>query len=243
MPDQAEFATKPTLAGQMIAAALDAGTSTTWVTGEEAYGQDPGLRPLLESRETGYVLAVACSTRVRINQGRTAARADAMANRLPTSAWHRQNAGSGAKGPRYDDWAWIEIGADGHRDLLIRRNPNSGELAFYLCWAPKPVPLSELIRVAGTRWCIEECVQAAKGQVGLDHHQVRYWTAWHRHITLAMLAIDLTVPEIRHLLGALLNPPSTSPRRLLHWSNWRRRHQATARRSHYQRRLASPSTA
>ncbi|WP_437109205.1 IS701 family transposase [Streptomyces sp. enrichment culture] len=270
VPDQVEFATKPTLAGQMIAAALDAGIGASWVTSDEAYGQDPGLRALLESRRTGYVLAVACSTRVRINQGRTAARAHAVADRLPASAWHRQSAGAGAKGPRYYDWAWIEIGADGHRHLLIRRNWSSGELAFYLCWSPKRVPLSELVRVAGSRWCIEECFQAAKGQVGLDHYQVRHWTAWHRHITLAMLAlaflaalaadatpartarqnrpargpdlIDLTVPEIRHLLGVLMNPPNTSPRRLLHWSNWRRNHQATARRSHYQRRLTAPAT-
>lgn len=240
------------------------------MTGDEAYGQDPGLRALLESREVGYVLAVACSTRVRINQGRTAARADAVANRLPASAWRRRSTGAGAKGPRYYDWAWIEIGADGHRHLLIRRSPSSGELAFSLCWSRSQVPLSELVRVAGTRWCIEECCQAAKGQVGLDHYQVRHWTAWHRHITLAMLAlaflaalaanatparpadpyrharsadpIDLTVPEIRHLLGALMNPTDTSPRRLLNWSNWRTHHQATARRSHYRRRLASPST-
>ncbi|MFD5299399.1 IS701 family transposase [Streptomyces mutabilis] len=270
VPDWVEFATKPTLAGQMIAAALDAGIGASWVTGDEAYGQDPGLRALLESRRTGYVLAVACSTRVRINQGRTATRADVVADRLPASAWHRQSAGAGAKGPRYYDWAWIEIGADGHRHLLVRRNPSSGERAFYLCWSPKRMPLSELVRVAGTRWCIEECFQAAKGQVGLDHYQVRHWTAWHRHIPLAMLAlaflaalaadatpvrtahpnrpgrspdpIDLTVPEIRHLLGTLLSPPNTSPRRLLHWSNWRRTHQATARRSHYQRRLAAPAT-
>ncbi|WUX26822.1 IS701 family transposase [Streptomyces sp. NBC_01438] len=270
VPDQAQFATKPTLAGQMIAAALDAGISASWVTGDEAYGQDPHLRALLESRGIGYVLAVACSARVRINQGRTAARADAVADRLPASAWHRQSAGAGAKGPRYYDWAWIEIGTDGHRHLLIRRNPSSGELAFYVCWSPTQVPLSELVRVAGTRWCIEECFQAAKGQVGLDHYQVRHWTAWHRHITLAMLAlaflaalaadatpartadpnrparstdpIDLTVPEIRHLFGALLIPANAPPRRLLHWSNWRRRHQAGARRSHYQQRLASSST-
>ncbi|MFJ9012774.1 IS701 family transposase [Streptomyces canus] len=270
VPEHVEFATKPTLAGQMIAAALDAGIGASWVTGDEAYGQDPGLRALLESRRTGYVLAVACSTRVQINQGRTAARADAVADRLPASAWHRQSAGAGAKGPRYYDWAWIEIGADGHRHLLVRRNPSSDELAFYLCWSPKRMPLSELVRVAGTRWCIEECFQAAKGQVGLDHYQVRHWTAWHRHVTLAMLAlaflaalaadatpartaqpyrpahspdpIDLTVPEIRHLLGTLLSPPNTSPRRLLHWSNWRRTHQATARRSHYQRRLTAPAT-
>ncbi|WP_412101887.1 IS701 family transposase [Kitasatospora purpeofusca] len=270
VPEQAEFATKPTLAGQMIAAALDAGIGASWVTGDEAYGQDPGLRALLESREVGYVLAVACSTRVRINRGRTAARADAVAGRLPASAWHRQSAGAGAKGPRYYDWAWIEIGADGHRHLLIRRNPSSGELAFYLCWSPGRVPLSELVRVAGTRWCIEECFQAAKGQVGLDHYQVRHWTAWHRHVTLVMLAlaflaalaadatpartaqlsrparstdpVDLSVPEIRHLFSALLIPSSTSLHRLLHWSNWRRRHQATARRSHYRLRLAGPST-
>ncbi|MFJ8377283.1 hypothetical protein ACIQ9I_37750 [Streptomyces sp. NPDC094461] len=54
--------------------------------------------------------------------------------------------------------------------------------------------------------------------------------------------IDLTVPEIRHLFGALLIPANAPPRRLLHWSNWRRRHQAGARRSHYQQRLASSST-
>ncbi|GHE27302.1 hypothetical protein GCM10018781_79870 [Kitasatospora indigofera] len=93
VPEQSQFATKPTLAGQMIAAALDAGVGASWVTGDEAYGQDPALRTLLESRGPGYVLAVACSTRVRINQGRTAARADAVANRLPASAWHRQSAG------------------------------------------------------------------------------------------------------------------------------------------------------
>lgn len=270
VPGHVEFSTKPTLAGQMITSALDAGIDASWVTGDEAYGQDPGLRALLESRRVGYVLAVACSTRVRINQGRVAVRADTIAEHLLPSAWHRQSVGAGAKGPRYYDWAWIEISADRHRHLLIRRNPNSDELAFYLCWSPRRVPLSELVRVAGTRWCIEESFQAAKGQVGLDHYQVRHWTAWHRHITLAMLArafltvltadatptrtaqpnrhprstdpIDLTTPEIRHLLGALLNPPSTSPPRLLHWSTWRRRHQATARRSHYRRRLADPAT-
>lgn len=268
VPDHAQFATKPTLAGQMIAAALDAGVPASWATGDEAYGQDPGLRTLLEARGVGYVLAVACSTRVRINHGRTAVRADAAADRLPDAAWHRQSAGAGAKGPRYYDWAWIETDTDGHRHLLIRRNPTSGELAFYLCWSPQRVPLSELVRVAGTRWCIEECFQAAKGQVGLDHYQVRHWTAWHRHIILAMLAlafltvlaadatasrptqpnrsahssdpIDLTVPETRHLLGALLNPPSTTLGMVLAWSAWHRQHQATARRSHYQRRLSLP---
>ncbi len=266
IPDEVRFATKPRLAWEMIAAALDAGVEAPWVTGDEAYGQDPQLRAALEARGTGYVLAVACSTRVRINQGRTSVRADTVAERLPATAWQRQSAGPGAKGPRYYDWAWIHIGAAEHRHLLIRRNRTSGELAFYLCWSPTTAPLPELVRVAGVRWSVEECFQAAKSQVGLDHYQVRHWTSWHRHITLAMLAlvflatvaadaapkrpadphhsarssepISLTVPEIRHLLTAVFGQPALSAARLLHWSIWRRRHQATARHSHYRRRSA-----
>jgi SRSO17 transposase len=271
VPEEVEFATKPRLAWQMIAAALDAGVRAPWVTGDEVYGQDPQLRAALEARGVGYVLAVARTTRVRINSGRTPIRADALASRLPGSAWHRQSAGPGAKGPRYYHWAWIHIGADSHRHLLIRRNRATGELAFYLCWSPTAVPLAALIRVAGVRWSVEECFQAAKSQIGLDHYQVRHWTCWHRHITLAMLAlallaaiaastapnrpkhphrptrrsdpIALTVPEIRHLLAATLNPPAASPARLLHWSNWRRHHQATARHSHYRRRSADALSA
>jgi SRSO17 transposase len=183
IPETVQFATEPRLAGEMIAAALDAGITTSWVTGDEAYGQDPQLRGALEARETGYVLAVACSTRVRINHGRTVVRTDTVAGRLPATAWQRHSAGNGAKGPRHYDWAWVHIGSGSHHHLLIRRNRSTGELAFYQCWSPTEVTPSELVRVAGVRWSVEECFQAAKGQVGLDHYQVRHWTSWHRHIT------------------------------------------------------------
>ncbi len=182
IPEGIQFATKPQLAGEMITGALDAGITASWVTGDEAYGQDPRLRAALEARGVGYVMAVACSMRVMINHGRTAVRADIIAGRLPPpTAWQRHSAGNGAKGPRYYDWAWIHTGTGGHRHLLIRRNRTTGELAFYLCWSPTEISLSELVRVAGIRWSVEECFQAAKGQVGLDHYQVRHWTSWHRH--------------------------------------------------------------
>lgn len=270
IPETVQFATKPRLAWEMIAAALDSGVEARWVTGDEAYGQDPQLRNALEARGTGYVMAVACSTRVRINHDRTTIRADTVAGRLPATAWQRHSAGNGAKGPRYYDWAWIDIGTGSRRHLLIRCNRTTGELAFYLCWSPTTVTLAELVRVAGVRWSVEECFQAAKGQVGLDHYQVRNWTSWHRHITLAMLAlafltavaassaperpaqpahltrahppVKLTVPEIRHLLAAVFSPPAVSAAKLLHWSDWRRQHQATARRSHYRRRSGDEPT-
>ena len=52
-------------------------------------------------------------------------------------------------------------------------------------------PLEEVVRVAGSRWTVESSFEAAKGEVGLDHYEVRSWTAWYRHITLAMWALAL----------------------------------------------------
>ena len=98
----------------------------------------------------------------------------------------------GAKGYRYYDWSFTALPhADdehgGHHWLLIRRNRRTGELAFYRCWSPEPVPLGALVSVAGRRWRIEESFQTAKTALGLDQHQNRRWRSWHRWTTLAML--------------------------------------------------------
>jgi SRSO17 transposase len=262
VPADVEFATKPALACEMIVRALDGGAAAPWVAGDEVYGADPGLRRELEARGTGYVLAVACSHQVTTAAGRQ--RADAIAASLSRQAWQRRSAGRGSKGPRYYDWAWITIdpGAApaGQRSLLIRRNNTTGELAYYRCYAPAPVPLGVLVRVAGRRWTVEESFQAGKGLAGLDQHQVRRWNSWHRWTILAMLAsaflavlaaaertrqpppdgmIPLTSSEIHHLLNVLPDQPGHSIRHRLRWSAWRRRHQHRARTSHYQKRAGT----
>ena len=112
---------------------------------------------------------------------------------VPSSGWQRLSAGDGAKGPRLYDWAWLsycsEAESGWQKGLLIRRKLAHPEaFTFYLTLAPAAAGLSDLVRVAGTRWTIEACFEAAKGEVGLDQYEVRSWTGWHRHITLAMLA-------------------------------------------------------
>jgi SRSO17 transposase len=266
VPDDIEFATRSELAGDMITAAMKALVPARWVTADEAYGNNTSLRGELRRLRLGYVLAVSCDHLVPIDSGKVRCRADLLAENLPATAWTRRSAGDGSKGPRFYDWAWLaDVGADGdpaddgRHSLLIRRNHTTGELAFYRCWAPGPATLAQLVRVAGVRWIVEESFQAGKGQVGLDQHQVRRWTSWHRFTTLALAAlavlaicaadarpadrpaqpdmIELTVNEIRRLINILLTRPTRSVTYRLRWSRWRRRHQARARRAHYARRL------
>ncbi len=72
--------------------------------------------------------------------------------------------------------------------MLRRSIAQPDELAFYLTHAADGTALADLVQVAGTRWTIEACFEAAKGEVGLDQYEVRSWAGWHRHVTLAMLA-------------------------------------------------------
>ena len=44
------------------------------------------------------------------------------------------------------------------------------------------------MKVCQERWAVEECFAEAKGEVGLDHYEVRRWDCWHRHLTLWLLA-------------------------------------------------------
>ncbi len=266
VPGEVEFATKPALAREMITRALDNGAPAHWVAGDEVYGADPGLREKLEERGVGYVLAVACSHQVITAAGKL--RADAIATALPKRAWQCVSAGHGSKGPRLYDWARVDIDTEqpeqpeqpNQQWLLLRRNNGTGELAYYRCYAPEPVPLRGLVHVAGRRWTVEESFQASKGLAGLDQHQVRHWISWHRWTLLAMLAhaflaalaateradnpapdglIALTCNEIHHLFNALIVQPIRDLRHRLRWSTWRRRHQHRAKTSHHQRRAAA----
>jgi hypothetical protein len=72
--------------------------------------------------------------------------------------------------------------------LLIRRRISDGEYAFCRAHAPGPVPLAQLVRVAGLRWKVEDGFAAGEELAALDEHQVRCWTSWHRWTILALLA-------------------------------------------------------
>src|SRR3982751_999308 len=190
------FATKPELARRMLTRALDAEVPGGWLTADEIYGQDKRLRVWCEQHELPYVLATRSTDTVATVDWRQRW-VRALIAELPAESWARCSAGAGAHGLRLYDWARIELlaGFDPSwaRGVLARRSipkraDEPAELAFYVCAGPAQTSLEQLIAVAGGRWRIEECFQAAKNQAGLASYQVRDYTAWYRHITLAMLA-------------------------------------------------------
>ena len=194
VPEEVGFRTKPQLARVMLERALDAGTPAAWVTADEAYGGDPTLRCWLEARGMSYVLAVKCTEPLAIPGPDGAARATAaqLAAGVPAEQWVTASAGHGAKGRRLSDWTRVELAlpaaAGTARWLLVRRSRSDGHLAFYACFATAGTSLLGLVRVAGARWAIEEGVEQAKDEVGLDHYEVRRWPGWYRHVILALLA-------------------------------------------------------
>jgi SRSO17 transposase len=202
-PGEATFATKPQLAQRRLARVLAAGVRVPWVTADEGYGSDPALRHWREEQRQPCVLAVRANERVwrstgaRIRQV-TAAQVAAMIRR---SDWQRWSVREGAKGPRRYDWALQPLGgpiaAGWGRWLLVqRRFGTPTELDYDVVCASGLTPLAERVRVAGSRWAIEEGMETAKGEVGLDHYEVRRWTGWYRQITLALLALAyLPVPR------------------------------------------------
>lgn len=171
----------------------------------------------------GYVMAVRANHVLTVGSGRTVTTA-AAARMIPARAWHRMRTGSGAKGTRHYDWAMLQVTSDdtpdghdgGHSVLLARRHRYTGQLSYYRCWTPGPVPLSKLIAIASARRRIEEDHQLSKQSTGLDAG-----------------LIPVTVPELLRLLrGTVIPPPRPDRAHRLQWSTWRRRHQYRARQAH-----------
>ena len=182
------FATKPKPAQQMLERLIAKHGKQTvgWFTADEAYGDNPGLRDWLDGEDINYVMAVSCDRRFTTPTGPR--RADELAAAAPKKGWQRLSCGQGSKGHRLYDWLLIDPGAEDHLLLVRRSISKPSELAYYVCHSSQPVPVAELVRVAGSRWGVEETFQFAKNETGLDHYQVRKYDAWYRHITLSMLA-------------------------------------------------------
>ena len=218
VPADVIFQTKPEQAMAMLEHAWQAGVPMRWVAGDEVYGDSTALRDLIAHHERWYVLAVRTPTavwterpqviepepqergrprtKVRLAEGAPSAlTVKEVVASWPESRWQSLIVAEGEKGLITYDWACQRIvesrnGLPGPDAWLVARRSLSDptDIAYYLSNAPVDTPLLKLAQVASTRYTVEQCIEEAKGETGLDEYEVRYWHSWHRHITLSMMA-------------------------------------------------------
>lgn len=272
IPETLRFRTKPELARAMIERIREARVPISWVVADTVYGGNLDLRTWLQEQGYPYVLAVPCHEPVGLHtsQGRQRVQVSQVEARLlAPEDWQRLSMGEGTKGPRIFDWALVPIlhrwQDDGRNFLLLRRSlSDPSDKRYFFVFAPLQTSLQQMVLVCGARWRIEEDFEMAK-DTGLDHYQVRDFTAWYRHVTLVLVALaylagmcamtsgsmapatssesgrnpvvlPLTVPEVRHLLGRLIWPAPSNTKGVLAWSWWRRCHHRCASYYHAKRR-------
>jgi SRSO17 transposase len=221
-PQQIAFATKPHLARAMVERAIAKGVPFAWVVGDSIYGVSE-VETALRRAGKGYVLGVNATSQFNSWGAKppVAGTAAEIAGALDPSAWRQLSAGTGAKGERLFDWAYLEL-ADLEaaeynetlaglwtRGLLIRRNIADGDLAFFATWCPAGTGMETLAAVEGRRWAIEDGFETAKNELGLDHNETRSWHGWHRHVSLVMLAFAM-LAAIR-LKANMPAPPKSGP--------------------------------
>jgi SRSO17 transposase len=193
VPDTLTYQTKTDLALTLIERALDAGVTATWVVADALYGSDSAFRRFLEDRQQAYVVALRSNVYLWDDETFERISVGTRVERLAPEVWQRVSAGEGTKGPRLYDWAAIRLDRavpEGWGFWLLARRTiaDPTKLAYYFVLGPAATTLEEMVRIAGKRWMVEEALEAAKGEMGLDHYEVRRWDSWYRHITLALLA-------------------------------------------------------
>ncbi len=215
--DSTGFATKVAMAKAMVRRAIEEKVPFRWVTADAAYGFSKGWRYELEQADVFHVMATTRHDTV-VTRWALDHPVHDLFEGLSRQKWRRRSCGNGSHGPRVYDWARVEVRPwhrpDRQHWVIARRSiRRPEEISYYIAYCPAGTPLDDLIRIAGSRWAVEECFQSAKQECGLDDYQVRRYPGWHRHITLAMAVhAALTVLRARELDAgkAETDPPASS---------------------------------
>lgn len=218
VPGGVVFRTKPELALEMVQVAARAGTPFRWVGGDSVYGDSPTFVQGLRSLNKLYVLDTSSDARVWLRQprmrktGRVGAQGGRPAMKpkaikkpmtvveavatLPRSAFQRVTVSDGSQGPIVYEYAeltvWFSeegLPAAVPERLLVRHSLGQDpERKYHRSNAPQEISLKRVAEQRALRWTIEQDIQMAKGESGLDEYETRGWIGWHHHTALSLLA-------------------------------------------------------
>lgn len=245
IPDDVVYREKWVIAIELLERSLDNGMRFKWLTADELYGGCGAFRSGVSALGLRYVVEIPRTTYGWLSRPPTLGPADSpgkgrqrtrvtLSPKAPPArrvdelwlrggpSWEAFHIKETEKGPvvweaRIGNIYVPENGLPAQkRRLIVARNVLDGEIKYFLSDAPGDVPVETLLHVAFTRWRIERIFEDAKGEIGLDHFEVRNYLPLMRHMILSMVSLLFLMRETKRLRGKkyLVEPvPSSACRR------------------------------
>jgi SRSO17 transposase len=200
-----------------------------WVAADDEMGRCIGFRAELRKRKERYIVDVPSNTQMRDlevprprrkHAGRGRKRETPFVSvkewmaKQPDSAWEKVEVRPGTKGPLVVEAMTRQVRTrdEKHRlgpeeRLLVTRTVVEGctKIDYSLSNAGPEVGIEELVRAHAQRYRIEQMFAEGKGSAGMGHYEVRSWTGWHHHMTLAMLALWFLLSQRNRVGGKNLS--------------------------------------
>jgi SRSO17 transposase len=198
IPETTRFREKWRIALTQIRRAMTAGFTITAVVADTDYGSTAAFRRGLEHRGLRYAVAIRGCVTVWIAGARRALPVSEVATAVPEPAWQRVEWGIGTKGPlaaRFAAYRVRPAKSRGDRWLLCERSLATDERKYYLLNLDETAPLRDLVRLARSRWPIEQQYRELKDELGFDHFEGRTYRGWTHHVVLTAIAFTFLQVE------------------------------------------------
>jgi len=259
----------------------------SWLAADALYGDSPAFRDGVAAMGKNYFTAVKESaliwctppkvhvpawsghgrrpTRLRLSDARKhPIPVKELVKKIQKQDWVQAVVKEGSKGPIVCDFAFLRVTESraclpaAELWLIIRRNlDDPSEIKYFFSNAPISTPLNEFVRISGMRWPIETIFEESKGEVGMDHYEMRSWIGWHHHMLLVSLAHHflvrlriqfqeqapaLTIYQVRILLCSVLPSFASDIQFTLERVRYYQKCNFAAYLSHRKRKLAQLAT-
>ena len=226
VPSGVEYQSRPQIASGIVEN-LAAKLPFEWVMGDDEFGRAQDFRDGVAKLGKSYVLDVPENTVVRLvnKRGRVLRKSwnvSKLRRLRPVADWKGFFVRAGEKGPIRKRALMLPVvtrrdpeGGQAGRwvreTLVVIEELDGSEVWYCLCRAKPGTETAELVRRACQRHRVEEVFQEAKGELGLDHFEVRAWHGWHHHMTLVQISHWFLVRERRRLGGKIRSPHHLQP--------------------------------